>query len=75
LQTVTLDEAQARLADLIEAAAGGEEIFIATSDQFSVQLVPRIAPTRRRQPGSARGLLAMASDFDAPLDDFAPYSQ
>jgi hypothetical protein len=26
-----------------------------------------------RQPGSARGLIWMADDFDAPLDDFKDY--
>lgn len=33
-----------------------------------------ISPSRpRRQPGSAKGLIEMASDFDEPLEDFEAY--
>ncbi len=32
-----------------------------------------IAPARR-QPGSAKGLILIADDFDAPLADFAEYT-
>lgn len=28
----------------------------------------------RRQPGSAKGLMSIADDFDAPLADFAEYT-
>ena len=34
-------------------------------------LAPRPAP----QAGSAKGLIRMAPDFDAPLDDFKPYTE
>lgn len=30
-------------------------------------------PPRPRKAGSAHGLIKMADDFDAPLDDFAQY--
>ena len=30
-------------------------------------------PPARIEPGSARGLVSMAEDFDAPLADFEPY--
>jgi hypothetical protein len=33
------------------------------------------APAARIEPGSARGLLSMAGDFDAPLEDFEPYTR
>jgi len=33
-----------------------------------VQLVPIEPPKRRPQFGSARGLIVLAEDFDAPLD-------
>jgi len=44
-----------------------------------LQLVERLAqepstkPPARIEPGSARGLVSMAQDFDAPLADFEPY--
>jgi hypothetical protein len=34
---------------------------------------PSIEPPARIEPGSARGLVSMAEDFDAPLADFEPY--
>ncbi len=64
MPTVTLDEAKTHLVDLIDAAAAGEEVFIAKDDNVSVQLVPRPAKKGRRQFGSAKGLISMAPDFD-----------
>jgi len=34
---------------------------------------PSTEPLARIEPGSARGLVNMAEDFDAPLADFEPY--
>lgn len=68
-QRVKLDEAKARLLDLIEAAIRGEEVFILKNDHPVVQLVP-LEPTERRPHfGSAKGLIVMAEDFDAPFED------
>ncbi|MFZ1325080.1 MAG: DUF2281 domain-containing protein [Candidatus Contendobacter sp.] len=41
--------------------------------KFLEQKQPRLKNQEPRQPGSARGLLWMADDFDAPLDDFKDY--
>jgi prevent-host-death family protein len=72
---VTLNEAQTHLSDLVEAAKKGETIFIAENDHPVVQLV-RVAPTKRRaQFGSAKGLLRLSDDFDAPLPDFNEYTR
>jgi antitoxin (DNA-binding transcriptional repressor) of toxin-antitoxin stability system len=70
---VKLDEAQIRLLDLIEAAIKGEDVFILKDNQQTVQLVPVELPKRRPQFGSAKGLIEMADDFDAPLADFKEY--
>ena len=75
MQTVTLDEAKTRLVDLIEAAAAGEEVFITKDEALSVQLVPRVVKKRKRQFGSANGLISMAPDFDEPLEDFKEYRE
>lgn len=74
MQTVTLEEAKAQLGNLIEAAAG-EEVFIQKNDGSSVQLVPRVVKVRKRQFGSAKGLISMAPDFDAPLEEFREYME
>ena len=70
MQTLTLDEAQIRLPALIEAPARGETVVITNGDELSVQLVPRATPKRKRQFGSAKGLISMAPEFDEPLEDF-----
>jgi antitoxin (DNA-binding transcriptional repressor) of toxin-antitoxin stability system len=73
MHQVKLDEAKTRLLDLIEAAIKGEDVFILKDDQQTVQLVPVELPKRRPQFGSAKGLIVMADDFDAPLADFNEY--
>ncbi|HEX6290509.1 MAG TPA: type II toxin-antitoxin system prevent-host-death family antitoxin [Herpetosiphonaceae bacterium] len=72
MQAVTLDEAQAHLVDLVEAAISGETVVI-TKDGQQVQLVPVLQPIHRPKFGSARGQIQMADDFDAPLADFDEY--
>jgi antitoxin (DNA-binding transcriptional repressor) of toxin-antitoxin stability system len=69
---VKLDEATTQLPNLVAAAAQGEEVMI-IGDQHTVQLVPVPQTNKRRQFGSAKGLISMADDFDAPLDDFREY--
>lgn len=70
---ITLAEAALQLTDLIEAALGGEEIIIIKDNQQAVKLTPVLPVKRRRQPGSAKGLITIADDFDAPLEDFEEY--
>lgn len=70
---VKLDEAKVRLLDLIEAAIRGEDVFILKDSHPVVRLVPLKRPKRHPQFGSAKGLVVMAEDFDAPLEDFSEY--
>jgi antitoxin (DNA-binding transcriptional repressor) of toxin-antitoxin stability system len=62
-----------QLWNLIDAALRGEPVFIERDDKALVQLIPLKQVSRPRKAGSAKGLLEMSPDFDAPLDDFAPY--
>jgi hypothetical protein len=56
-----------------------QQLGISLSDLYTAALTAYIAEQREaiaagsRQPGSARGLIVMADDFDAPLADFAEY--
>ncbi len=71
---VELQQAKDRFFELIELAASGEEVIISKDRQPFVKLSPI---GRRRQPrqfGSAKGLITMADDFDAPLEDFEEYT-
>lgn len=69
---VSLEEATNRLRDLVDAVLRGESVVIVKDYQKAVRLVPAISGGRRRF-GSAKGLIIMAKDFDAPLSDFDAY--
>ena len=75
MQQVTPEEAQQRLPELLQAAMNGESIVIAIDSAHSVQLVPVAKRHGQRQFGSARGMVRIADDFDAPLEDFEEYMQ
>lgn len=70
MQEVTPEEAQKCLPDLIEAALKGESVFITTVSGQGVQLVPVPRTAPQRHFGSAKGLIKIADDLDAPLPDF-----
>ena len=75
MHQIDLGEAKRHLVDIIDIALGGEEVVITQDDQPVLKLVRVIAPKARRKAGSAKGLITMASDFDAPLEDFQAYMQ
>lgn len=70
---VTLEEAQARLPDLVAAAVRGEEVVIEQANRPAVRLTPLTTQKPRPRFGSAKGLLTVPDDFDSPLDDFRDY--
>ncbi len=74
MQRVDIDEAAKRLAALVDAAIGGEDVFIVMDAERVVRLVP-VKQAGRRVAGSAKGLITMADDFDAPLEDFREYME
>ncbi len=65
---LNLYEAKTRLSSLVEEAAAGAEIIIAKAGKPRAKLVP-IRRAGRRRPGSAKGRIRIAADFDAPLPD------
>lgn len=78
MATVTIQEAQAQLTDLIHRLTPGNEVVITEDDQPVAKLVsaPANPPKKPRQPGTLRGsVLYMAPDFDAPLEDFKEYME
>ncbi|MDZ8109528.1 MAG: type II toxin-antitoxin system Phd/YefM family antitoxin [Nostoc sp. ChiSLP02] len=73
MQQITLSEASQHLGDFIEAALNGEEIIIIKDNKPVVKLMP-VEPVKRRPKfGSAKGIVTIADDFDAPLEDFQEY--
>ncbi len=77
MTTVSLVEAQAKLAELIHSLHFGEEVMIIENDQPIARLLAAPPqPRQPRRPGSLRGtVLHMEDDFNAPLDDFKEYME
>ena len=67
-------EAKARLSDLVRKALEGEDVVIAKDNKPLVRLVPLRRVARRRRPGTAKGRVAIAKDFGAPLEEMREYS-
>jgi len=63
-------QAKSRLSELVDKAMAGEEVVIARDHKPLLKLVPLRDHSRPLKPGSARGRIWLADDFDAPLDDF-----
>ncbi len=64
---VNIHEAKTQFSKLIERVQQGEEIIIAKAGRPVARLVPAKQGVKRRVPGSARGRVTIAPDFDAPL--------
>ncbi len=76
--TITVEEAQANLKDLIHQLPPGGEIIITENAQPVAKLVcePAKAVKQRPAPGMFPGsIIHMAPDFDAPLDEFKEYME
>ncbi|MBF0502717.1 MAG: toxin-antitoxin (TA) system antitoxin [Candidatus Riflebacteria bacterium] len=68
-QTVSVQDAQKRLAELIDLAKQGDEIVIAQDEQTRVRLVPFTSHSAPRILGQYHGKIMMSRDFDDPLPD------
>ncbi len=73
MSTFNIAEAKARFSELVERALAGDEVIVARDNKPLLKLVPLDDHHRRRKPGSARGQIWVAPDFDAVLDDFEGY--
>jgi len=71
--TLTLEEAQAKLPELIASLAPGEKVVI-TQDAEPVAALHLLAKARPRpQFGNCRGLLTIVTEDDEHLGDFTDY--
>jgi len=77
MSTVTLQDAQARLPELLHQLGPGEALQV-TEDGRPVAVITGARPPAgdagpRKLGTQAGSVLYMAPDFDAPLDDMAEY--
>ena len=75
MTTAGLEEAKARLAELLEVAATGEKIVITKADGSAFELVPmpNARAGRRGGLGRAAGRIWLADDFDSVPEGFEDY--
>lgn len=69
MKTVNIHEAKTHLSKLLARVRKGEEIVLAKAGKPVAKIVPFEAPSKRRVPGSARGLVKIYDNFDDPLPD------
>ena len=65
--TVNVHEAKTRFSKLLKRVQLGEEIVIAKAGKPVARLVPFAQPPSARKPGTAKALVTIGADFDAPL--------
>ena len=66
-------EAKAQFSSLVRRAAAGEDIVIAKDNKPLVKLVSLSLARQTRKPGSAKGKIRLAADFDHTPSDFKDY--
>ena len=78
MTSISMIEAQANLPELVHGLSVGDEVVIIENEQPVARIVSAasLLPHPVRRAGTLRGtVLYMASDFDAPLDDFKEYME
>jgi prevent-host-death family protein len=66
---VNMHEAKTHLSRLVERAANGEEIIIGNAGKPRARLVPYEPRRAARRPGSLRGKVELADDFDLTSEE------
>lgn len=84
--SITLQEAQATLADVLHRLSPGDRVTITENDRPVAELVvPAVFPNRAPRPrppvtgvprtGQYAGRLVVPDDFDEPLEEMREYSE
>jgi prevent-host-death family protein len=73
MTTVTIQEAQAKLPDLIHQLVPGDEVVITENNQPVAKLVASPAYKPRPMPGLGKGILTIVVENDEHLEDFKEY--
>jgi len=73
MQTISLEEAQDRLSEIIENLPPGGEVVITRGEQPVAKLIGTPGGQPHPVPGRGKGMLTVLSEDDDPLKDFAEY--
>lgn len=73
MRQIDIEQAKIHLEGLFQAALNGDEVIITQNNQPVLKLMRFNQSKKRRQSGSAKGLILMTPDFEQPLEDFGEY--
>jgi prevent-host-death family protein len=73
MPTITIEEAQAKLPDLINKLATGVRIVITRNSQPVAELMPIQSANPQPVFGSCKGLLTIVTEDEEHLEDFKEY--
>lgn len=72
MQNIDISQVEKQLPQILEQDI--EEVIIITKQGLPIAKIIGISKKKKqRKFGSAKGLIKMADDFDAPLEDFKDY--
>jgi antitoxin (DNA-binding transcriptional repressor) of toxin-antitoxin stability system len=74
---ITFDISQATISPetLFQIVLDGNEVVITQDNEPILKIVRVNQPKKRRRSGSAKGLIWMSDDFDAPLEELREYME
>lgn len=70
---IELTQAPRDLAAVVEEATRSGEVVVTRNGKAVAKIIPLPIRGEPRQPGSARGQIHMADDFDATPEEFGDY--
>ena len=74
MSRVTLEEAQAKLSDIIYQLTPGDEVVITEGDQVIARIIGGWRPLRQRPgPGLGKGMMTIVAADEEHLNDFTEY--
>ena len=71
MQIANISEAKAQLSALIEKVLSGEEVIIGKAGKPVARLIKYESYKRERRPGSLKGQIKIADDFDVLPEDIS----
>jgi prevent-host-death family protein len=74
MKQYNIAEAKSHFSELIKRALLGEEILIARDNRPVLKLIPIARSRKKRSPGSAKGEIFIAPDFDSMDGDYKEYT-
>ena len=69
MRIINIHQAKTHFSKLVDAVMEGESIVIAKAGKPVAKIVPIEAKKPKRCPGSMKGKIKIADDFDAPLPE------